>query len=130
MGGIFLVSLATAYAGQVTLTWDASPGPDLKGYNLYYGLTSGKTSGQYTSKLDVGLGNKTKAEAACTVATNGTVTCNKLNLNDSGVYYFRSRLITVRGPKASFRMRSAKRGSSIAPPVANFNANPPRGPRP
>ena len=52
----FWVSLATAYAGQVTLTWDASPGPDLKGYRLYYGLTSGKTSGQFTSAWMWALG--------------------------------------------------------------------------
>ena len=36
--------------GCATLTWEASPGPDVAGYRIYYG----QTSGVYTSQVDVG----------------------------------------------------------------------------
>ena len=119
-----LVSLASAYAGQVTLTWDASPGPDLKGYRLYYGQASGITNGQYAYNVDVGLGNQTTTEAACTVATNGTVTCNKLNLNDNGVYYFAVKAYNSAGTESVFSNEVSKTASSsVAPPVASFNTS-------
>src|SRR5262245_32312270 len=36
--------------GQVSLAWDAVSTPDVRGYRLYYG----QTSGTYTSPIDVG----------------------------------------------------------------------------
>ncbi len=40
----------SAYGENVTLAWDANQEPDLKGYVLYYGTSSGS----YTSNIDVG----------------------------------------------------------------------------
>ena len=45
---VFLSSGALA-AEKVTLIWQASPGSDIAGYNLYYGLASG----QYGTKITV-----------------------------------------------------------------------------
>ena len=47
-----ICSLAPALssAAQVTLAWDASTGPDLAGYKLYYGTSSGS----YPFSVDVG----------------------------------------------------------------------------
>ena len=39
----FLWLLAgSAFAGSVTLAWDASPSPGVTGYNVYYGTKSGE----------------------------------------------------------------------------------------
>ena len=40
---------ATGHAAQVTLAWNASSGPDLAGYNVYYGTASGDYD--WTQKL-------------------------------------------------------------------------------
>src|SRR5687767_8614450 len=48
---VFLVcSAGAAAAATVTLTWDASPEPDVAGYIVSYGMSSG----QYTVSVDVG----------------------------------------------------------------------------
>jgi PKD repeat protein len=48
---VFLLLLAVrAFASQATLAWTASADPTAVGYMLYYG----QTSGNYTSKVDVG----------------------------------------------------------------------------
>ena len=44
-----LLFISSAYAGQVTLAWDAVSSPSLSGYRLYYG----PTSGSYSSHFDV-----------------------------------------------------------------------------
>lgn len=47
---IVLEKIAVALiAGTVTLAWDANTEPDLAGYNIYYG----ETSGDYTDSIDV-----------------------------------------------------------------------------
>src|SRR5712671_658590 len=52
----FVVALALvlapslAFAGQVTLAWDANTEPDLGGYKVYYG----NAGGTYTANIDVG----------------------------------------------------------------------------
>ena len=45
-----LLFVSNAYAGQVTLAWDAVSDPSLSGYRLYYG----QNSGSYSSQLDAG----------------------------------------------------------------------------
>ena len=46
----FVLSAANSYAGQLQLAWDPSPSPDVTGYMLYYG----PTSGGYTQSIDMG----------------------------------------------------------------------------
>ena len=62
---------STVFAGQVTLAWDASSSPDVGGYKVVYG----QSSGAYTSEVDVGK------------QTSNTVA----NLDDSKTYYFAVR---------------------------------------
>ena len=50
LGLLLLAFTANAHAGQVTLAWDANTDPELGGYKLYYG----QTSGNYTGNVDVG----------------------------------------------------------------------------
>jgi len=123
--GVFLLFCTTnVFAGQATLTWDTSPGPDLKGYRLYYGQASGISSGQYASNVDVGLGNQTTTEAACTVATNGAVTCKKLNLQDGTPYYFAVKAYNSAGTESVFSNEVNKiADSATAPPMASFSAS-------
>ena len=49
-GLLFLVFTCHAHAGQVTLAWDANTDPELGGYKLYYG----QTSGNYSANVNVG----------------------------------------------------------------------------
>lgn len=69
IASLLIVSLSLARAVQsVTLAWDASPGSDIAGYNVYYRTTSGSSS----QPLDVGN------------VTTATVP----NLTDSTTYFF------------------------------------------
>ena len=63
-----LLFVSNAYAGQVTLAWDAVSAPSLSGYRLYYG----QNSGSYSSQLDAG--------------TQTTYTVS--GLTDGQTYYF------------------------------------------
>lgn len=45
---LFLISIA--YAGTATVSWDANTEPDLAGYKIYFGLSSGS----YGSQIQVG----------------------------------------------------------------------------
>jgi fibronectin type 3 domain-containing protein len=47
----FVLLAGSAFAGSVTLAWDASPSPGVTGYNIYYGTVSG----QYTHIVE-GIG--------------------------------------------------------------------------
>jgi hypothetical protein len=47
---VFLLTHSQAFAGQTTLAWDGNTNPDISGYMLYYG----QSSGSYTSQVDVG----------------------------------------------------------------------------
>jgi hypothetical protein len=49
-GFCLLLYCADVFAGQVGLAWDANTEPELAGYRLYYG----KTSGDYDASIDVG----------------------------------------------------------------------------
>src|SRR6266436_7074627 len=64
-----LLFVSNAYAGQVTLAWDAVSSPSLNGYRLYYG----QTSGSYSSHFDVSI-----------QTTSYTVS----GLTDGQTYYF------------------------------------------
>lgn len=64
----FSLPLPTLHSAQVTLAWDASAGPSIAGYIVYYG----HESGSYTYAKDVGK------VTSCTVA----------NLQEGTPYYF------------------------------------------
>ena len=68
---LFLIVCVThAYAGQVTLGWDQNTEPDLAGYKIYYG----NSSGNYTQSKDV-IG---KTATSCIIT----------NLTEGQTYYF------------------------------------------
>lgn len=63
-----LMIVGYAYAGQVTLAWDASGDQDVAGYTIYYG----PASGDYKYSRDVGI----------------VTTCSIESLPDGEMYYF------------------------------------------
>ena len=68
---LFLIICVThAYAGQVTLGWDQNTEPDLAGYKIYYG----NSSGNYTESVNITSGNIT--------------TCTISDLIEGQTYYF------------------------------------------
>ena len=71
-----------ANAASVTLAWDPNTEPDIAGYKLYYG----KTSGKYESVIDVG--NQT------TYAIS--------DLEDGKTYYFVVRAYNIFGKESDF----------------------------
>ena len=69
ISSLFIVSLSLCHAAQsVTLAWDPSSDPNIAGYKLRYGPTSGNPS----ETIDVGK----------------TTTATVPNLNDGTTYYF------------------------------------------
>jgi chitinase len=81
-GLVCLFLSATAFAGPVTLAWDAVSAPELAGYRLYYGYSSGG----YSVTLDVG--NFT------TAAVSG--------LDVGRTYYFAATAYDVYGDESNF----------------------------
>ena len=68
---LFLIFCVThVYAGQVTLGWDQNTEPDLAGYKIYYG----NSSGNYTESVNITSGNIT--------------TCTISDLIEGQTYYF------------------------------------------
>ncbi len=68
---LFLIICVThAYADQVTLGWDQNTEPDLAGYKIYYGTSSGN----YTESVNITSGNIT--------------TCTISDLIEGQTYYF------------------------------------------
>ena len=68
---LFLIFCVThLYAGQVTLGWDQNTEPDLAGYKIYYG----NSSGNYTESVNIISGNVT--------------TCTISDLIEGQTYYF------------------------------------------
>jgi len=47
---LLILATATAWAGNATLAWSASPSGDIAGYNVYYGTQSGA----YTTEVNAG----------------------------------------------------------------------------
>jgi len=105
-----------AFAGQVSLAWNASSG-SVAGYRVYYGTVSGN----YTAKLDAG------AITAATVA----------NLTDGATYYFAVKAYDGAGNESGFSNEAIKTLASTnttsptspttAAPVSSFTATPTSG---
>jgi hypothetical protein len=78
----FTVNTTEAHAVGCTLAWDPNTEPDLAGYKVYYG----KSSGIYSNMIDVG--NQTHCEAP--------------NLVDGQTYYFSVTAYDIDGNESAF----------------------------
>ena len=78
----FLAFSSAAHASQATLAWDASTQPEVTGYKIYWGTSSG----QYTGSVDVGN------------VTTYTVT----GLNSGTTYYFVATCYTATGAESGY----------------------------
>src|SRR5437867_789820 len=99
-----ICSLAPALssAAQVTLAWDANTDPDLAGYKLYYGLSSGS----YQSSVDV-----------------GNVTSYTLSgLLDGQVYYFAATAYNLSLAESGFSNEVSKAIADVTPPTVSMAA--------
>ncbi len=73
---------STALAAQISIEWDANAEPDLSGYRVYYGTSSG----QYTASVDVG--NNTR----CVISS----------LAPGVTYYFAATAYDTEGNESGF----------------------------
>ncbi|MBU4332329.1 T9SS type A sorting domain-containing protein [Patescibacteria group bacterium] len=90
---VVLVLIAgSALADEITLAWDANIEPDLAGYWLYYG----QSSGVYTDSVDVGT------DTACMVT----------GLPDGQLRYFAVKAYDIYGQKSDFSNEVLKSSSS------------------
>jgi hypothetical protein len=117
---LLLGLIAQAQAAQVTLAWDPNSEPDLSGYKLYYGTSSGN----YSNTISLGL------------VTTYTVT----NLTDGVTYFFaltafdaegfesaKSNEVSYTPPASQFTLTVSKNGTGTgtvtnAPTGTTFNA--------
>src|SRR5438445_6955515 len=105
-----LCSLAPAVssAAQVTLVWDANTEPDLAGYKLYYGLSSGS----YQFSVDV-----------------GNVTSYTLSgLLDGRIYYFAATAYNLSVAESGFSNEVSKAIADVTPPTLSMTATAPGAP--
>jgi hypothetical protein len=98
---VVFVTAATAEGAAVTLAWDPNTEPNVQGYRLSYGTTSG----QYTTSIDVGN------------ITSHTVT----NLFAGQTYYFAVQAINAAGLSPYSNEISANLTSPLT--VINLTAN-------
>lgn len=73
---------STAHAASVTLAWDRSQEPDVAGYRVYYGTTSG----HYTTMISVG----------------NSTTCTISNLEPGMTYYFAVTAYDTSGNESAY----------------------------
>jgi chitinase len=99
LGLLWLFLSSNAFAGPVTLAWDAVSAPGLAGYRLYYGYSSGS----YSVNLDVG--NST------TTALSG--------LDAGRTYYFATTAYDGYGDESAFsnEVSYVVPGGDTAPPT-------------
>jgi hypothetical protein len=100
LGGLAIITavIAPVQAQTVTLGWAASPGPNLAGYKLCYG----STSGIYTNQTDVGN------------VTNKTVS----GLKNGVTYYFAVKAYNTSGSDAAYSNEIIyKVPSTNSPPI-------------
>ena len=97
---LIVLCTAQAFAGQVTLAWDASSG-SVAGYKVHYGTSSGV----YSSNINV---------------TNTTATIAALT--DGSTYYFAIKAYDSAGNESGFS-NEVSRTIAFAVPSANFSAN-------
>ena len=108
-GLIFLLCAARTAAGAtVTLMWDPSPGEDVAGYIVYYGLSSG----QYTVSVDV-----------------GSQTSFQQDINSTYRYFFAVRSYTAAGVQSAFspEVSTADPGAALRLTGLTSNTPAPQG---
>src|SRR3989442_4778280 len=93
---------AVANAAQVTLAWDANTDPDLAGYKLYYGLSSGS----YQSSVDVG----------------NVTTYTLSGLLDGRIYYFAATAYNLSLAESGFSNEVRKAKAAVTPPTVSISA--------
>src|SRR5262245_52719493 len=82
MSLLLLLLAPGAFAGQVTLQWDAVTSPQLAGYKVYYGYASR----QYGTNVNVGI----------------STTAAFSNLRDAQIYYFAVIAFDASGKQSAF----------------------------
>ncbi len=93
---------ALSSAAQVTLAWDANTDPDLAGYKLYYG----NSSGSYQFSVDV-----------------GNVTSYTLSgLLEGQIYYFAATAYNVSQNESGFSNEVSKAIADVTPPTVLMTA--------
>src|SRR2546426_10470198 len=99
-----LCSLAPALssAAQVTLAWDPNTEPDLAGYKLYYGTSSGS----YQFSVDVGN------------LTSYTLS----GLLEGRIYYFAATAYNSSLDESGFSNEASKAIADVAPPTVSITA--------
>src|SRR5437899_10243933 len=97
-----LLAPATSSAAQVTLAWDPNTEPDLAGYKLYYGTSSG------TYQFSVDVGN----------LTNYT----RSGLLEGRIYYFAATAYNSSLDESGFSNEASKAIADVAPPTVSITA--------
>ncbi len=106
MSSLILIFSASAFAADVTVTWDANSESDLAGYKVYYGTESE----DYSQSTDVG--NVTQISVG--------------NLQNNTTYYFAVTAYDASGNESGF---SQEASITIPPAEDNDAPQPPRNVR-
>jgi hypothetical protein len=99
---LFFLCSATALAADVTLSWNANTEPDLAGYKIYYGASSGS----YTASITIG--------------TQTTYTITGLA---SGTYYFVVTAFNSAGLESGYSNEVWTTVSSTTPSGCDINGD-------
>src|SRR5713101_9775852 len=99
-----ICSLAPALssAAQVTLAWDANTDPNVAGYKLYYGTSSG------SYQLSVDVGNQTSYTLS--------------GLLEGQIYYFAATAYNVSLNESGFSNEVSKAIADVTPPTVSITA--------
>src|SRR5207245_9008613 len=97
-----LLAPASSSAAQVTLAWDPNTEPDLAGYKLYYGTSSGP----YQFSVDVGN------------LTSYTLS----GLLEGRIYYFAATAYNSSLGESGFSNEAIKALADVTPPTASLTA--------
>jgi hypothetical protein len=123
-GLMFHVLAGEAHCADVTVAWDPNPEPAVRGYNIYYGTSSGN----YTQSIDVGSSTSCVISGLQPGATYYmAVTAYDDSRNESG---FSNEIVYATSPESSPASSSGNRcfiataafGSPMAPEVALLRA--------
>src|SRR5690349_16967665 len=97
---LLLLTPASMSALTVNLAWDANTEPNLTGYNLYYGTSSGV----YSNKVGV-----------------GKVTSYSVTLPNGGPYFFALTAVNAEGLESDFSTEATYSGSNTAPTISGLS---------